>query len=68
MCEILGEKTIQDALSALLKSEGFYRMAEDVKAEQDKKQLALYARIIIKNAPEEMKYILKLNFQKINLI
>jgi len=68
MCEILGGKTIQDALSELLASEGFERMAKDVKIESDKGRLATYARIIIKNAPENMKYQLKLNFQKINLI
>ena len=47
--------TIQDAMSELLGSLGFDAMARDVRTEQDVERLRQYARIIVKQSPQEHK-------------
>jgi hypothetical protein len=55
--------TINDALGALLASEGFAQMAADVLTETDIDRLRKYARVIVKNAPEDRRATLANHFR-----
>lgn len=47
--------TTQEAFAELLSAEGFSRMAQDVRNEKRPHYLERYARIIAKNAPDDMR-------------
>ena len=47
--------TIQEAMSAVLKSLGFDAMAAGVINENDGERLGKYARVIIRNSPQAKK-------------
>lgn len=54
---------IQDALSELLAALGFEAMAREVKTEEDLERLRRYARIIVKQSPENVRHQLVLRFR-----
>ena len=61
-------QTTQDALSALLKALGFGQMSKDVCTEQNHETLGRYARIIIKNSPQEKRAELVSHFRHLRLV
>jgi hypothetical protein len=64
----MADKGTQLALSELLDALGFAAMARDVKTEDDPKRLSHYARIILKQAPQDKKLGLKRMFLTLRLI
>lgn len=63
-----GTPSVQDALSALLDSLGFSAMARDVLVESDRTTLARYARIVLRNSPEDKRRALHSRFVALRLV
>lgn len=62
------QPTIQNMLSEFLGALGFAQMAEDVKSEQDRARLSHYARIVLRQLPEDRKRAVATRFYQLRLI
>lgn len=60
--------TKQQAISELLAALGFEAMARDVLNENDAERLSRYARIVIKNSPQAVRYTLVNSFRQLRVI
>lgn len=61
-------KAIAHMLAVMLGALGFDAMARDAETETDRARLKLYARVALKNAPQDSKIAIKSRFALLGLI